>query len=580
VKQLRLLPILIGMLLSGVPLRAQQADFRPDYGMLNGRRYMNGYFGFSYRFPEGWTGSALRYPAVGESKMYPLFSANPQAASTSDVRYVSINADYLAPNSTAKTPKDFLEIALSQQAGPLGEFEALHTDKRYLFGGRQFYRVDMRAKPSPGSPVFYQTLICIILRNYAITFSFMAANDDDLEDLVRTMESLTFVEPGQMATPQTMVAGQQQAPAASSPVAARAPSTLVPATAESRPTEPAALPESASAQPAETSSPARTTPPPAKTTRRATATVSSPASEVPTAEIPLNQVATSMPVVEAEAVSPVPSATITPSAPMATNTLGSGTAPSLPPPAEISSARNTSAPASSGTTTVTSMPSRSAAPSTLIPMGRAPQSAYPTTEPTARVQPANTTAPSTQLVRPETTAAPPVSPPVQPTQETVNPPTASADNSAANVKLQPATELAANQPSVQPAVERAPVQPTPVPTPVTVATATPPAASASKTTALTRIYVPPSELDQYILRKTPPVYPMIAKAAGVGGMVVLDIIVDSKGNLQKVTTVNGSALLARAAEEALRQWRFKPYLIDGNPVEMESQVAMNFRLTR
>src|SRR5262245_3768885 len=185
--------------------------------MLNGRRYMNGYFGFSYRFPEGWNGSALRYPAVGESKMYPLFSANPQAASTSDVRYVSINADYLAPNSTAKTPKDFLEIALNAQAGPLGEFEALHTDKRYVFGGRQFYRVDMKAKPSPGTPVFYQTLICTILRSYAITFSFMAANDDDMEELVRTMESLSFIEPGQMAASQTMVPGQQQTLPASSP---------------------------------------------------------------------------------------------------------------------------------------------------------------------------------------------------------------------------------------------------------------------------------------------------------------------------------------------------------------------------
>src|SRR5262245_41158699 len=183
--------------------------------MLNGRRYMNGYFGFSFRFPEGWTGSALRYPAVRESKMYPLFSANPQAASTSDVRYVSINADLLVSNTSVKTPKDFLELALNTQAGPSGEFEALHTDKRYVFAGRQFYRVDMRSRPAPGTPVFYQTLVCTILRGYAITFSFMAANDDDLEDLVRSMESLSFIEPGQMAGT-VNTAGAQQ-PAASAP---------------------------------------------------------------------------------------------------------------------------------------------------------------------------------------------------------------------------------------------------------------------------------------------------------------------------------------------------------------------------
>ena len=95
-----------------------------------------------------------------------------------------------------------------------------------------------------------------------------------------------------------------------------------------------------------------------------------------------------------------------------------------------------------------------------------------------------------------------------------------------------------------------------------------------------RVHVPPAELEQYITRKTQPVYPMIAKAAGVQGVVVLDIIVDGKGNLQAVSTITGSALLARAAEDALRQWRFKPYLVDGNPVEMESQIAMNFRMTR
>jgi protein TonB len=565
VKRLWLLPTIIGLLFSGVPLRAQQADLRPDYGVLNGRRYMNGYFGFSYRFPEGWNGSALRYPAVGESKMYPLFSANPQAASTSDVRYVSINADYLSPNTTVKAPKDFLEIAVNAQAGPGGEFEALHTDKRYLYGGKQFYRVDMKARPSPGNPVFYQTLICTILRGYAITFSFMAANDDDMEDLVRSMESLSFAEPGQITSAPTAVASQQ-APSASSSTNAtavgRAPSTLVPATTESRPSanavqsqpvQPATLPETAAAPPTAAAAPP-------KTTRRATATVSSSASEIQTAEIPLNQVASNMPVtVEADVVAPAPAATITAAPSTVTNSASSS---------EIAPAR--SAPASA--------PSRSGAPSTLISLGRTPQNAYPAASESApKVQAANTTVPATQTTRAETPAPAPAPPPPstlpQPAGDAVN----SAPMDTSRAKLQPAAEMAASQPTAQPVVERAPE---PTPAPASAASATPAVASTGKSPGLTRIYVPPAELDQYILRKTPPVYPMIAKAAGVGGMVVLDIIVDGKGNLLKVTTITGSALLARAAEEALRQWRFKPYLIDGNPVEMESQIAMNFRLTK
>jgi protein TonB len=540
--------------------------------VLNGRRYMNGYFGFSYRFPEGWNGSALRYPAVGESKMYPLFSANPQAASTSDVRYVSINADYLAPNSTVKVPKDFLQIALDQQAGPGGEFEALHTDKRYVYGGKQFYRVDMKARPSPGNPVFYQSLICTILHGYAITFSFMAANDDDMEDLVRSMESLTFIEPGQMATPQTNTAGQQ-APsgsgAPSSTTASRAPSTLVPANTESRPgaietqsqTVQPALPEAATAPPVTTTANAS---PSSKTTRKANATVSSAGSEVGTTEVPLNQVASSVPViVEAETVAPAPSATIT----AAPSTLVSSTTTSAAPPPEPINPRPSTETSSTRSAT-SSTPSRSAAPSTVIPIGRTQPNAYPAPEPVARVQPVNTTTTNPQPPPPETTAAPSTTS-AQPVREAVNP--ALVENS--RPKPQPAVELASSQ---QPAVERTPVEANVAPPPI----ATPPAASNAKPAAPTRIYVPPAELDHYIVRRTPPVYPMIAKAAGVSGMVVLDIIVDGKGNLQKVTTITGSALLARAAEEALRQWRFKPYLVDGNAVEMESQIAMNFRLTK
>jgi protein TonB len=575
VKRLGLSRILIGLLFSVVSLWAQQAEFRPDYGVLSGRRYMNGYFGFSYRFPEGWNGSALRYPAVGESKMYPLFSANPQAASTSDVRYVSINADYLAPNTTIKAPKDFLELALATQAGPGGEFEALHTDKRYVFGGKQFYRVDMRTRSSPGTPLFYQTLICTIQRGYAITFSFMAANNDDLEDLVRSMESLTFIEPGQLAAPQTEVAGHEQAPPASGstsgPAATRAPSTFVPANTDGRPgeaaassqTQPAALPETASAAPetsSATAAPARSTPPPPTTTRKPTAMVSSSTSDVPTAEIPLNQVASNVPVaIEAEVASPAPSAAINTTVPASTGALASA-ASSSPP---------------SGTAT-SSAPGRSAAPSTVIPMGRTQQNSYPATQPAPKVQPVSTAAPNNQPLRSETATPSTLSPPpIQPARESVNPtaaPTTLTETSQA--RLEPAAEVRVSQPTVQPAVEHTPVEAKAAPPPV------PPAVSTSGPSALTRVYVPPGELDQYILRKTPPVYPMIAKAAGVGGMVVLDIIVDGKGNLQKVTTINGSALLARAAEEALRQWRFKPYLVDGKPVEMESQVAMNFRLTR
>ncbi|PYX89826.1 MAG: hypothetical protein DMG67_14180 [Acidobacteria bacterium] len=570
-KRLRLLPILFGLLFVLVPLWAQQADFRPDYGLLNGRRYMNGYFGFSYRFPEGWTGSALKYPAVGESKMYPLFSANPQAASTSDVRYVSINADYLAPNTTIKAAKDFLEVAINAQAGPSGEFEALHTDKRYVFGGKQFYRVDMKAKPSPGSPVFYQTLICTIQHGYAITFSFMAANNDDLEELVRTMESLSFIEPGPMpGSAPTMVAQQQPAPVVSNTLASapstttvtQAPSTVLPASAAGRSNEnaaeaqtvqSAAIPEPAATAPQATG---RTTP------RRATATVSSSASEVPTAEVPQNEI----PLNQVGSTSPatVTIAEVTPTQSANTSTVST----------------TNSEPVSQNA------PPRPAAPSTLIPLGRTPQRTYPAPQtssaspPTApaRSSPAPSARPQTSI--PETTAisAAPAASTVAPAVLTQSAPPPSGTPPAASLQAEnePVARPSTSQPMIQPVAQTQAVEAKPVPTMTAAAATLPP----STTGAPMRVHIPPAELEQFVTRKTTPVYPMIAKAAGVQGMVVLDVVVDSKGTLQKVTIVNGSALLARAAEDALRQWRFKPYMVDGNPVEMESQIAMNFRLGR
>jgi len=112
----------------------------------------------------------------------------------------------------------------------------------------------------------------------------------------------------------------------------------------------------------------------------------------------------------------------------------------------------------------------------------------------------------------------------------------------------------------------------------------PPSVSTPQTSTATapegpmRVHVSAAVLDEYVTHRSQPIYPLIAKTAGVEGMVVLDIVVDSKGNLHDVKVLSGPALLVRGAEEAVRQWRFKPYVVDGSPVEMESQISMNFRL--
>ena len=171
------------------------ADLHPDYGVLSGSHYVNSYFGFSYQYPDGWNGNAIQSSTA--SQMYTMFSANPVASGGADLRYISISADSLAKNVV---PKDFIKASTDAFAGPTGAFNVLHTDKHYTFAGKDFYRVDLVSKPAPGSPAIYQTQVFTLLDNYAVTFSFMAGNTNDIETMIHSMESLNFAAPDHSAT--------------------------------------------------------------------------------------------------------------------------------------------------------------------------------------------------------------------------------------------------------------------------------------------------------------------------------------------------------------------------------------------
>ncbi len=85
-------------------------------------------------------------------------------------------------------------------------------------------------------------------------------------------------------------------------------------------------------------------------------------------------------------------------------------------------------------------------------------------------------------------------------------------------------------------------------------------------------------LNTLALRKVPPIYPLSAKQAGLQGTVVLHVIVSKNGKVVDLAPVSGPEDLRGAAIDAVRQWRYKPYLLNGNPVEIESSVLINFRL--
>ncbi len=76
-----------------------------------------------------------------------------------------------------------------------------------------------------------------------------------------------------------------------------------------------------------------------------------------------------------------------------------------------------------------------------------------------------------------------------------------------------------------------------------------------------------------------PPYPVLARQAHVQGTVVLTALIDKGGNIQNLQVVSGHPLLTSAAIEAVKQWRYKPFLLDGQPVAVETTVIVNFRFS-
>jgi protein TonB len=81
-----------------------------------------------------------------------------------------------------------------------------------------------------------------------------------------------------------------------------------------------------------------------------------------------------------------------------------------------------------------------------------------------------------------------------------------------------------------------------------------------------------------LIRRVQPEYPPTAKLAHVQGQVLLSAIISKAGTIEKVQVLSGHPLLVPAAVEAVRQWRYRPYILNDEPVEVETQITVNFLL--
>ncbi len=95
--------------------------------------------------------------------------------------------------------------------------------------------------------------------------------------------------------------------------------------------------------------------------------------------------------------------------------------------------------------------------------------------------------------------------------------------------------------------------------------------------AIEPVNLPESAARDLLAQSVDPQYPVAAKASGQRGSVVLQVLVGRDGAVQEVKFLQGSLMFARAAIDAVRQWRFKPYSMNGRAVSVQSVITLNFR---
>ncbi len=82
-----------------------------------------------------------------------------------------------------------------------------------------------------------------------------------------------------------------------------------------------------------------------------------------------------------------------------------------------------------------------------------------------------------------------------------------------------------------------------------------------------------------LVRRVQPTYPPLARQARIQGSVLLQAEISKDGTIQNLRLISGHPMLAPAAIDAVKQWKYKPYYLNGEPVEVETQITVNFSLS-
>ncbi|MGB6677032.1 MAG: TonB family protein [Terriglobales bacterium] len=91
------------------------------------------------------------------------------------------------------------------------------------------------------------------------------------------------------------------------------------------------------------------------------------------------------------------------------------------------------------------------------------------------------------------------------------------------------------------------------------------------------VYVPAEAMERLLIHKIEPIYPDAARQTNIQGIVILDTVIGRDGTVIDVHPISGPDELTPAAVDAVKWWRFQPYQAQGQPVEVETKLAVEFR---
>lgn len=93
-----------------------------------------------------------------------------------------------------------------------------------------------------------------------------------------------------------------------------------------------------------------------------------------------------------------------------------------------------------------------------------------------------------------------------------------------------------------------------------------------------KVHAHPAVTQGFLTKKVAPDYPPMARNARVEGTVVLRGIINKNGKIAELTIISGDPLLVGSAINAVRQWEYKPYLLGGKAVDVETLIRVNYKL--